>query len=118
MQKVTPTLGNARIWGSVKYTQKPMTFDFHLIIQEDSRRWQAVQQVAKEQHITPEQAAEQVFDAGVRAHVGERKTRRLPNLEIAAAMPIFGMFADKPEFSESIDRVIASRGERYSNFAK
>ena len=93
-----------------------MIFDFHLVIQEDSHRWQAVQQVAHEQHITPEEAAEQVFDAGVRAQVGERKPRRLPNLEIAETMPIFGMFADKPEFSEAIDRVIASRGERYAKF--
>ena len=93
-----------------------MAFDFHLIIQEDSRRWKAVQQLAQEQHITPEQAAEQVFDAGVSAQVGERKPRRLPNLEVAETMPIFGMFADKPEFSEAIDRVIASRSQRYAKF--
>jgi hypothetical protein len=93
-----------------------MPCDLHLIIQEDSRRWQAVQKIAQERHITREQAVEQVFDAGVRAQVGERKARRMPNLEVTETMPIFGMFADKPEFSEAIDRVIASRSERYAKF--
>jgi len=49
--------------------------------------------------------------------MGGGKSRRLPNLEVAESMPIFGMFADKPEFSEAMDEVIASRSERYSKFA-
>lgn len=93
-----------------------MAFDFHLHIQEETRRWQAVQQIAQERQITPEQAAEQVFDEGVRVQVDGRKLRRLPDLEIAETMPIFGMFANKPEFSEAIDNVIASRSERYAKF--
>jgi len=93
-----------------------MAFDLHISIQENTHRWRAVQQVAAEQQVTPEQAAERVFDAGVRAQVGESRPRRLPNLEIAESMPIFGMFADRPEFSEAIDRVISSRKERYSKF--
>jgi hypothetical protein len=60
-----------------------------------------------QQHITPEQAAEQVFDAGVRAHAGERKPRRLLNLEIAEPLPIFDTFAVKPGFSEAVDHIIA-----------
>lgn len=94
-----------------------MAFEFHLHIQEESRRWQAIQQIAQEQQITPEQAAEQVFDEGVRAQSTGRKSHRMPNLEVAESLPIFGMFADKPEFSEAIDRVIAGQGECDTNFA-
>ena len=43
--------------------------DLHITIPENSYRWQAVQRVAEKEHITPEQAAEQVFDDGVRAQV-------------------------------------------------
>ena len=93
-----------------------MAFEFHLQIPENSRRWQAIKQVAQERQITPAEAAEQVFDEGVRAQVNGRKSHRLPNLEVAETMPIFGMFADKPEFSAAIDRVIASRSERYAKF--
>lgn len=91
-----------------------MALDFHLVIQENSRRWHAVQQIAREQDVTPEEAAEQVFDAGVRAQ--RSKSGRSPNLEVAELMPIFGLFADKPEFSEAIDQVIASRRERYAKY--
>ena len=94
-----------------------MAFEVHLSIEENSRRWQAIQRIAQERQISPEQAAEEVFDEGVRAQMGGGKSRRLPNLEVAESMPIFGMFADKPEFSEAMDEVIASRSERYSKFA-
>ena len=94
-----------------------MAFDFQITIPEDSSRWQIVQQIAEERHISPEQAIEEVFDAGIRAQTKGRKSRRIPDLEVAESMPIFGIFADKPEFSEAIDQVIASRAERYSKFA-
>jgi hypothetical protein len=45
-----------------------------------------------------------------------RVQRRLPNLEVAETMPVFGMFAENPEFSEAMDQVMASRHERYYRF--
>jgi ribonuclease BN (tRNA processing enzyme) len=90
-----------------------MAFDFHIVIEEDNRRLQALQQVARDQHVTAEEAADQVFEAGVRALVTGRKSPHLPNLEVAESMPIFGMFAEKPEFSKAIEQVIANRSERY-----
>ena len=51
-----------------------MAFDLHLSIPENTPRWKAVQQVAAEQHITPEQAAERIFDEATRAKLLGKKT--------------------------------------------
>ncbi len=73
-----------------------MAFDLHLSIPENTPRWKAVQQVAAEQHITPEQAAERIFDEATRAKLLGKKT---------PAQEMWGAFSG-PEDVAMLDEIV------------
>lgn len=91
-----------------------MSFELHLSIPEGSRQWRAIQRVASEQNVTPEVAAEQLFEVGVRTVADNQKSRRSPDLTVAATQPIFGIFAETRAFGDSIEEIISGRRERYT----
>jgi hypothetical protein len=45
-----------------------MAFDLHITIREDSREAQVILQVANDEHITRDEAAERLLFEGVRSH--------------------------------------------------
>ncbi|HEY3781862.1 MAG TPA: hypothetical protein VGL56_12320 [Fimbriimonadaceae bacterium] len=45
-----------------------MPFDLHIILADNSREVQVIQQVAKAEHITPEQAASRLLMEGAKLH--------------------------------------------------
>lgn len=45
-----------------------MAFDFRIHIAENSQQAQVIQDLAAEQHITPEEAAQRVFNEGLNLH--------------------------------------------------
>jgi hypothetical protein len=82
-----------------------MALDLHIRIPENSARWRAVQQLAASEHITPEEAAERVFDDGVRAQLPEHR-----------AGNIWGIGADD---ADVLDEIVASAmAERRNRFAR
>ena len=94
-----------------------MAFDLHISIPDNSPAGLAVQRLVSDEHMTPEQAVARILnEADMPDENAQTTRRRRPNLEVAKTMPIFGMFAGKPEFSKAMDVVLASREERYFRF--
>lgn len=54
-----------------------MAFEFLIQIQEDTPQWHAIENVAREQHISREKAAERLFQEGVQAHLPARSGANL-----------------------------------------
>ncbi len=52
-----------------------MSFDIVLHITEDSQRGRVIQQIADEQHVTPEQVIEQIIDDGFQAQQSRYRER-------------------------------------------
>jgi|GEM_PF-2452647 len=93
-----------------------------LVIEDGSPEAQAVEQVMREAHISAAEAVVSILRNAQptlqKPLLGSAsKKNHEPNLAVAEALPVFGMFADIPGFSEAIDEIIASRGRRYSDLA-
>jgi hypothetical protein len=71
--------------------------DLHITILENSSRWQAVQRVAEKDHITPEEAADQVFDDGVRVQVVPARPGNLWGLGAEDADVLDGIVSEAME---------------------
>ena len=123
---MTVSIRNATMKHGVKEASRNMSFDLH--IPEESQRGRVIQMIISEQHITPEEVLEKIIDEGIKATLNgntaadtpdlkrpRRSGSRAPNLDVADASPVFGMFAGKPEFSEAMDKVIATRENRYTS---
>ena len=78
-----------------------MAFQIHINIPEDSRRARAVQKRAAEQHLSPDQAAEQIFDEAVNSI-----ERLSPGEEMWGA---FGAPEDASILDEAMSHVRESR---------
>jgi len=86
-----------------------------------------IKEYAHARHISHDEAVFQLIQAGLERITsslpvsvksrGPRTATRPPNLTVAEEFPIFGVFADKPEFSAEIDKIFSGRGKRYVNFA-
>jgi hypothetical protein len=79
--------------------------DLHITIPENSPRWQVVKRVAETKHITPQQAAEQVFDDGVRVQV-----------QIERPGNVWGLGAEDADVLDTI--VAEAMAERQDRFAR
>jgi len=51
-----------------------MAFDLHITVTENSLEAHVIQKVAEDSHISPEQAAQRLFEEAVRAHLEGEKT--------------------------------------------
>jgi len=87
-------------------------------------RWESeIKEIAQSRHLAADEVLERVLEAGleqVRLDAGgppRRSVNRPPDLRVAEEMPIFGITADKPEFSAEIEKIVAGRENRYANFA-
>ena len=58
--------------------RNPMSFDLH--IPEDSQRGQVIQMIVAEQHITPEEVLEKIFDEGIKATLNGQSAPDAPTL--------------------------------------
>ena len=88
-----------------------MAFDVLIHIAEDTQRGRAIQRFVEEQHVTPEQAVEQLIEAGIQARA--QLIENSPNGKTPAEM-LLGLFSN-PEDAALMDEVIAiayeGRGE-------
>ena len=57
--------------------QEPMAFEFHLHIREDSRQAEVLQTMARQQHITPEEVAQQLLEQAIEAKIQPSPTEQM-----------------------------------------
>jgi len=110
-----------------------MTFDFHIHIDDQSPESFLLESIISRDRVSPEDAIRTALrgmaieqraawstnnpSTQKTEFQGNRTTRRGPRapLRTTKAQEVIGMFADNPRFRESIDAVIASRGQRYGD---
>ena len=68
-----------------------MPFDFHLHVREDSRQAQVIKTIAEQQHITPQEAAQRIWEEAIQA-----RTQPTPAEELLGAF-------SSPEDREAVD---------------
>jgi len=54
-----------------------MAFEFHLHIREDSRQAEVLQTMARQQHITPEEVAQQLLEQAIEAKIQPSPTEQM-----------------------------------------
>lgn len=104
--KITNAELKDQIQRKIKESRRNMDFDIHLHIPENSQQGQIIQALAADQQITPQEAAQRVFNEGLKLHVGGSPASRM-----------IGLFSSPEDLAvmEEVDKLIAENRQSHTS---